>query len=135
ENAHHPEREERRVPHQEEKLLFPDRGHGAVGQGDDGRAARTVVNKGHLAKNAVLAQSFEATVAAPDLDLSAHDDEELIAMFALLEDQVSFGELAGQDLRPHEKTEIDLILRHLVILSHCTNAIYPRTACNDRPIA
>ena len=58
ENAHHPEREERRVPHQEEKLLFPDRGYGAVGQGDDGRTARTVVNEGHLAKNAVLAQSL-----------------------------------------------------------------------------
>src|SRR5208283_373256 len=97
---------------QEEELLFLNRRHGDVGQGDDCGAARTVVDQRHLAENAVLAESFEATIVAPDLDLSAHDDKELVASIAFAEDRVSFREIASRDLRPHEKTEIDNVVRH-----------------------
>ena len=81
-----------------------------AGQGDDGGAARPVVDQRHLAENAAPAESFEATVAAPDLDLSPHDDKELVGLFALPEDRVAFREKAGGELPPHKKTEIDLVV-------------------------
>jgi hypothetical protein len=40
---------------------------------------RTVDDQQHLAEYAVSAQGFEQTVAAPDLDFAAHNDEELVA--------------------------------------------------------
>jgi hypothetical protein len=109
EDTHHLEREHRHVLDQEEELPFLDRRHGDVSQGNDGGAARTVVDQRHFAENAFRAQSFEATVAAPYLDLSAHDDKELVTSFALAEDRVSGREVPGRDLRPQEKTEINLV--------------------------
>ena len=105
-NAHHPQREQRHVLDQEEELLFLDRRYSDVSQGDDGGAARALVDQRHLAKNAVPAQGFQATAAAPDLDLSADHDIELIAVIAFIEDDVSLREGAGRDLRSHETTEI-----------------------------
>ena len=58
-----------------------------LGQSDDGGATWTVVDQGHLAENTVLADSFERAIAALDLDLSPHDDKELVALFALPEDR------------------------------------------------
>lgn len=52
-------------------------------------AARTVVDQRHFAENAFRPQSFEATVATPDLDVSTHDDKELVALFAFSEYRVS----------------------------------------------
>ena len=68
-----------------------------------------VVDQRHFAENAFRAQSFEATAAAPDLDPSTHDDKELVTLFAFPEDRVSFREGPGRDLRPQEKTEINLV--------------------------
>src|SRR5271166_3535141 len=55
EDPHHLQREHRHVLDQEEELLLLDRGHGDVGQGHDGGAARAVVDKGHFAENALRA--------------------------------------------------------------------------------
>jgi hypothetical protein len=49
-------------------------------------------------------------IAAPDLDLSTHDNKELVALFALPEDRVAFREKVGRELPPHKKTEIDLVV-------------------------
>jgi hypothetical protein len=86
----------------EKKLLFLNRRHGDVGQSDDGGAAWTVVDQGHLAEDAVLADSFEPAIAALDLDLP-HDDKELVALFALPKDRFAPREIAGRDLPPHKK--------------------------------
>ena len=59
---------------------------GRVSQGHNGGAARAVVDQRHFAENAIGAESFEATVPGPDLDLSADDNKELVALFALPED-------------------------------------------------
>src|SRR5208283_3343523 len=66
----------------------------------------------HFTEDAVLAQRFQETVAAPDLHHATHDDEELIAAVAFPEDRVSLGEIAGWNLRPHQETEVDLAFRH-----------------------
>jgi hypothetical protein len=63
-----------------------------------------------------LADSFEPAIAALDLDLSPHDDKELVALFALPEDRCALREIAGRDLPPHKKTEIDLVVRHFASL-------------------
>ena len=44
----------------------------------------------------VLADSFEPAIAALDLDLSPHDDKELVALFALPEDRFALREIAGR---------------------------------------
>jgi hypothetical protein len=62
---------------EEQELLFLDRRRRDVGQGNDGGAARIVVDQRHLAEDAVLAKGLEETIAAPDLHLAAHDDKEL----------------------------------------------------------
>ena len=48
---------------------------------------------------ATRAESFEATVPRPDLDLSARDNKVLVALFALPEDRVSGSESPCRDLR------------------------------------
>ncbi len=65
-------------------MLFLDRRHRNVSQGDDGGASWTVIDQRHLAEDAVLAQLLEVAVAAPDLHFAAHDDEELVAAVAFL---------------------------------------------------
>jgi hypothetical protein len=106
EDPHHVQREYRHVLDQKEKLHLFDRRDGNVGQSYDIGAARTVVDQRHFAENAFRAQSFEVTAATPNLDLSADHDKELVTLFALPEDRVSFRERAGRDLRPNETTKI-----------------------------
>jgi hypothetical protein len=84
---------------------------GHVSQGHDGGAALAVVDKRHFADDAIGAQSFEATVPAPDLDLSTHDIKELVALFALLEDRVSGSESPRRNLGPQMKIETNFIAK------------------------
>jgi hypothetical protein len=52
------------------------------------------------------------TVAAPDLHLSTHDNEELVAAIALLEDRLAFRKIAGRNSRTQEVMETAFCFRH-----------------------
>src|SRR6202044_922134 len=68
-------------------------------------AARAVVDQRHLAENAVCLEGLEMTVPANDLHLSVHDNEELVATIALLEDRLAFGEIARRKPGAQEMME------------------------------
>src|ERR1700684_607444 len=52
------------------------------------------------------------TVAAPDFNLSAHDDEELVATIAFLEDRLAFCKIAGRNSRAQEMMETAFYFLH-----------------------
>ena len=55
------------------------------------------------------------TVAAPDLNLSAHDNEELVAAIALLEDRLALRKIAGWNSGSQEMMETAFCFRHFAI--------------------
>src|SRR5579863_318757 len=135
ENAQDLERKKWRVPDQEQKLRFLHRRDRHVAQGHDSRAARTVVDQRHFAENPIRADRLITAVAAPDLHLSAHDDEELVALIALLEDRLALGEIPRRDSRPEEMMETAFAIRHFASLRVAPTRLSPQARHDDKPIA
>ena len=60
-------------------------------------------------------EGLEMTVAAYDLHLSTHDNEELVATIALPEDRLAFGEIARRKPGAQEMMETDFRFWHFAI--------------------
>src|ERR1700733_7319214 len=96
-------------------MIFLDPPQRLGRQGDGRGAARADVDQRHLAENAVCLEGLEMTIAASDLHLSTHDNEELVATIALPEDRLAFGKIARRKPGAQEMMETDFRFWHFAI--------------------
>ena len=111
-DAHHLEREKRRLADQKQKLLFRDRDQLDIGLRHRGRAARRVVDQRHLAEDLIGRQFGQFAIARQDGDRAALDDIELVSLIALFENNLTRLERVGLNSIAGQHTKIDFRSRH-----------------------
>src|SRR5262249_42759887 len=80
---------------------------------------------GHFAKNGVLRQGLEDTIAEANFDIAALNDEQFPCRVAFLKDDIASLEVQRLNAGGCEKSKIDRRTRHLGALSFRCRAVAP----------